>query len=158
MEDVSRLVLEILRTDDRLSWVRDQVAATLAEGVVESAKSRDSGELVIYQEHQALSPAALRRERTKREKYETSRPYRESERIDLIERALKDVFLTVPALETGLLSGLRELGAAATIVEFLPPEEEESEASSSAHVISSSPDRRADLSDRVNRFVSRLRS
>jgi hypothetical protein len=95
MEDKSRYLLEILRNDDRLSWIVEQLTASYAEGISQSAKDTASPILTEIVDVQSLS----RREKAKREKYETSRPYSSEEKLDLSKFALKEVFLTLPAMK-----------------------------------------------------------
>jgi hypothetical protein len=42
---------------------------------------------------------ASTRERTKREKYQTSRPYEEKEKLELVRFAFQEVFVTIPSMQ-----------------------------------------------------------
>jgi hypothetical protein len=120
MEENSRSTLDVIRSDENLGWVAAQLVASFSEGIAHSAKDGESVLQRDYMESMGLSP----RERTKREKYETTRPYEESEKIDLIKFALGEVFLTLPSMQIATEKYLKELGSKASAIEFRSPDEE----------------------------------
>ena len=88
MADTSRTAIDLLRSDPEIEWVEDHLFASYSEGTTQSAKEL----AVVDQIGYALAQdATARRERVKREKYETSRPYSEAEKIELLEFALRKV-------------------------------------------------------------------
>jgi len=139
MEEKSQDALDVLRKDDQVFWVVEQVADSFAEGIAQSAK--DDAEVNV--------PA---REKVKRQKYETSRPYQESEKVDLIRFALQQVFVVIPELQTANAKWLRDLGSAATTIEFDAPDEEERKQGSYALPLDPGRERTVDLSRRFTEF------
>lgn len=155
MEDKSRLALELIRADEKVSWVRDQLASSFAEGITQSAKERS---LASQNDFFLTDDNASSRERTKREKYETSRPYEEAEKVELIQHALHELFVTIPALQMEVTRSLLDLGAKTTDIEFSAPDEEEREEGNYTHHIVMEPERAADLIRRFDSFKERLTS
>jgi len=99
------------------------------------------------------------REKTKREKYETSRPYEEHEKIELVKFALEEVFVTLPTMQMATERALRELGANATAIEFLAPDDEERPEGSYAQELGREDERRVEnLKQRLAEFSERLSS
>jgi len=151
--DTSRIAIDLLRSDTAVSWVADHLLASYAEGIAQSAK-----ELVLTdQASYALAhDTTARREKVKREKYETSRPYSESERVALLEFALEQVFITLPAIQTSVAKALTDLGAKANTIEFSAPDEEERETHSYILQLSARDANSADLRARLERFRTEL--
>ena len=98
------------------------------------------------------------RERTKREKYETSRPYDEAEKVNLVRYALYEVFVTVPAVRLAATRSLRDLGATVTTIEFSAPDAEERAEASYTHDVAMEPSVAEDLSRRFAEFDETLSS
>ena len=65
------------------------------------------------------------RERQKREKYETTRPYSSDEKIELLRSALRTLFIELPEIQVTAIDLLRSFGAKADHIEFVPPDEPE---------------------------------
>jgi hypothetical protein len=152
MEDGSRDFLDILRKDERLSWVVDQLNASFAEGISQSAKDAGSHTINEFADVGSLST----RERAKREKYETSRPFSDDEKLELTKFALKEVFLTLPAMRASTFESLRELGSTASSIEFTVPDDEERAEGSYAE--RTNPDRatQEELRRRITDFLQRI--
>lgn len=154
MEDRVRDLLDAIRKDEKLFWVVEQLNASFAEGISQSAKDdsyQPLAELVL--------PGSLSaREKTKREKYETSRPYTDEEKLELTKFALKEVFLTLPAMKASTFESLRELGSTAASIEFTVPDEEEREEGSYVEAADPNRARQQELSRRFNEFLQRISS
>lgn len=117
--DKINAILSALRKSESTSWVAEQTTFTFSQGLSVSGKEA-SQELAFA----ALEPAGLTyRERRKREKYETTRPYSDGEKLDLLVRALTTFFIDLPAIQMAAFSGLRGLGVDAATVEFVTPDE-----------------------------------
>lgn len=155
MDAQSQAALDLLRNDDRLSWVVEQVTESFAEGIAQSAK--EQGNLVHAESFAASTAEVSPRERTKREKYETSRPYQEAEKIELIQFALKEVFVTLPKVQEANAKWLRDLGSVATTIEFDTPDNEERVEGAYAQPLSPDPTATADLDRRFTNFIARLK-
>jgi hypothetical protein len=154
MEDRIRDLLDAIRKDEQLSWVVEQLNASFAEGISQSAKDASSQALAEF-----VAPGSLStREKTKREKYETSRPYTEDEKLELTKFALKEVFLTLPAMKASTFELLRELGSTASSIEFTVPDEEEREEGSYAEATNPNRDSQQELSRRFTAFLGRISS
>jgi hypothetical protein len=121
MEETSRVALDVLRSDEKLAWVTEQIIASFSEGIAQSAKESTSVVQSEFIDDMALTP----REKTKREKYETSRPYDENEKLELIRFALEEVFVTLPSMQNASAKALHDLGSVALSIEFTAPDEEE---------------------------------
>jgi hypothetical protein len=121
MEDEVVTMLSLLRGSESTRWVAEQVVRTFSQGLSMSVKdaSQDLG-------FSAREPAGLTtRERRKREKYETTRPYSDQEKVDLLRRALEALYVELPAIQVAALNGLKDLRTKATTIEFVAPDEPE---------------------------------
>lgn len=154
MEDRVRDLLDAIRTDEQLFWVVEQLNASFAEGISQSAKDASSQPLAEFVVPGSLSA----REKTKREKYETSRPYTDDEKLELTKFALKEIFLTLPAMKASTFESLRELGSTASSIEFTVPDEEEREEGSYAEAANPNRASQQELSRRFNEFLQRISS
>lgn len=121
MEETSRAALEVLRSDRRISWIPDQLIASFSEGIAYSAKDTGGEAQRTIVDSMDLSA----REKTKREKYETTRPYDESEKLELVQFALQEIFVTLPSMQNAAARALKDLGSTAVAIEFTSPDEEE---------------------------------
>lgn len=154
MEDKSGLALELIQADEGVSWVRDQLVSSFAEGITQSAKERSS---VTQSDFFLVEDSLPSRERNKREKYETSRPYEEAEKIELIQHALHEVFVTIPALQNEVVRALSEFGVKADYIEFSTPDEEQP-SGNHHHRITMRQDHATDLAQRFDSFKEKLKS
>lgn len=155
MNETSKAALDLIRRDDKVDWVLEHLISSFSEGIAQSVKERETAAQVDVQVAEAQMTS---KERTKREKYETSRPYEESEKLDLIDFALHEVFVTLPEIQAASAKSLKDLGAASTRIEFDTPDDEER--MDGSYAVDVSPDRNNldDLRQRFSSFSSRLRS
>lgn len=154
MDEKSQAVLEILRTDDRVAWIVEQLTDSFAEGIAQSAK--ESGSLAQADHFIKSEVTISTREKRKREKYETSRPYQEAEKLDLICFAIQEVFVTLPKMQESNATWLDELGSTATAIEFAAPDDEERAEGSYVQPLVIDQVAVADLRQRYEQFVERL--
>jgi hypothetical protein len=155
MTETSRIAIDLLRTNEEVAWVADHLLASYSEGIAQSAKElavSDASDLVLAQ-----NATTARREKAKREKYETSRPYSEAEKIELLEFALEQVFITLPATQASIATALIDLGATANAIEFSAPDDEEPETGFYTLRLSTDEQKLDDLRARLERFCSELR-
>lgn len=153
MDETSRAALDFLRSNDKLVWVLDQLLASFSEGIAHSAKERGIAHQVDFL---AAEATLTQKERTKREKYETSRPYDENEKLELIRFALAQVFVTLPAMQTATSKALRDLGSSATAIEFSTPDDEERPDGSYAQTLAPDSSVVDDLRQRLDHFLKNL--
>lgn len=153
MDETSRSALDVIRLDPAMGWVAAQLVDSFTEGIAESAKERG---VAIYSQAMDAEGETTRRERTKREKYETSRPYQEGEKLNLTQYALEQVFVVVPAIQLASSKALSGLGAPSTAIEFLAPDDEERPEGSYSRQGPPSPDEVADLKQRFEAFREKL--
>jgi len=74
----------------------------------------------------SLEPSDLTsRERQKREKYETTRPYTDGEKLELLAEALETLYIDLPAIQAAGLEALQDLGGGGASIEFAAPDEPE---------------------------------
>ncbi len=152
MVETSRAALDVLRSDDKLAWVAEQLIASFSEGIAHSAKESTSVVQNEYIEDMALTP----REKTKREKYETSRPYDENEKLELIRFAFDEVFVTLPSMQNLSAKALHDFGSTASVIEFTTPDEEEPLEGSYTRDIAQNGMSVEDLRQRLEDFRNRL--
>lgn len=148
MDITSRAVIDLLRTDERLTWIVDQLVASFTEGIAQSAKETGDSTRMDPVNAGVVST----REKTKREKYETSRPYSEEEKVALIEFALHEVFVTLPSIQAATATALAQLGSSANAIEFAAPDDEERIERSYTRKISPEGVRAEDLRNRFEAF------
>lgn len=154
MEEQIHKLLDILRDDESTLWIVDQLTATYAEGLSQSAKDTSP---LVQSEYIEVTKLTTR-EKAKREKYETSRPYTEHEKLELANFALSEVFLTLPAMRDSTTKALQDLGSQASLIEFSVPDEEEREEGSYAQPLVSDAPEREELKRRLEVFLQRLAS
>ncbi|WP_121242998.1 hypothetical protein [Sulfurisoma sediminicola] len=152
MTDQSRAALDLLRLDEKLSWVSEQLVASFTEGITHSAKEETGLGQRNFLDSMDLTP----RERTKREKYEMSRPYDESEKMELIQFALKEIFVTLPSMQDATAKALRDLGSRASAIEFSAPDDEERPDGGYQRSLRDGAVDAEDLSERFAAFRERL--
>ena len=115
----SDLLMSLIRKDNKISWVADQLEDSFSQGI--SMRVKDSKfDMEFYQ---LEPPEITTREKNKREKYETSRPYTEDEKVELIKKALKRVFVELPEIQMSAANRLSELCDGIDSIECKPPEE-----------------------------------
>lgn len=115
------LVMRLLREDEQTPWVAGQVASSFAQGVSMNVK-----EALSDAQFYSLEPSDLtNREKQKREKYETTRPYSDNEKLELLTEALDTLYIDLPAIQVAGIKSLLDLGAAGSTIEFAPPDEPE---------------------------------
>lgn len=164
MAETSRIALDLIRADEAISWVRDQFVASFSEGIAQSAKNRSltNAPSPAGSQLQLAEAEVTQRERTKRgtkrEKYETSRPYEEPEKIELIAHGLHEVFVTIPAVQLAATRSLLDLGASSAGIEFSAPDEEENVKGAQNHSISMDDVTAEDLRRRFAMFKQKLES
>jgi len=132
-EALNRTILQLLNEDRRASWVHDELLASFAEGVAQSAKDQASFGSDI---EDARGPAVSGKELKKRLQYETSRPYDDREKLELIRHALHEVFVTIPSVRLAVARSLAELGVRAVAVEFSEPDEQERSGEDGRYIVS----------------------
>lgn len=155
MIEKSYVTLDLLRADDKSSWIMDHLTASFSEGIAQSAKEVSRS---APRDFELTMEIPSRREKAKREKYETSRPYDEAEKVELIQYALHEVFVTLPAIQDATARSLKELGALAGAIEFSAPDDEERTERSYAIKLSESPETSQDLERRLATFQEKLNS
>ena len=144
-------VLSLLRDKDSTRWVADQVLLSFSQGLSMNVKDAESDD-----RFNALEPANLtKRERRKREKYETTRPYTEQEKLELLREALETLYLVLPAIQVAALNALNELSV--TAVEFAPPDEPEQVHSSYTIDLQTADSERQTLASNFAKFAEVLK-
>ena len=112
-------LIELLRESESVSWVADQIEHTLAQGITMTVK-----DIEYDSEFYRLEPSDLtKRERKKRETYETTRAYTEEEAIELIEEAFEAVFMTLPSVQAHIFKQLTKIDSELSAIEFVSPDE-----------------------------------
>lgn len=142
-------LLDLIRADDRLAWVVEQLLATFAEGIAAKVADHQVG----FERYANELPI---KDRNRREKYETSRPFTENEKFDLILNALQQVYKTLPDIQQEAFSKLRQLGSGAQVIQFVAPDEEERLEGSYTQVIARDSNKR-DLANRLDTFLNEVR-
>lgn len=114
-------ILPLLQEETSTSWVAEQIKQTFRQGI--SMNVRESlGDAEFFQ----LAPSGLStKDKSKREKYETTRPYSASEKETIIISALETLYIELPAIQLSALNALQEFGLDTSRIEFTPPDEPE---------------------------------
>ena len=152
MEEVDS-VLRLMRESKDARWVAEQIEASFAQGISMSVKNA-----IVDGRFFELEPAALlsKGEQRKREKYETTRPYTDVEKKELLIAALKAVFIDLPAIQSAGIKGLRDIGAGVGSIEFAPPDELEQGHSGYSRTLSEAQAQQVSLTERVEQFLAQL--
>ncbi|MGP5323524.1 hypothetical protein [Vreelandella titanicae] len=111
MENIEDFLSE-LRQALATEWVADEIEETLSQGVSMNVK-----EAVTDSRFFDLVPSQnlSAKERNKRQKYETSRPFTEEEKAEVILKALEVIYLDLPAIRKSAIENLNVFGNIETI-------------------------------------------
>lgn len=151
MEQVDGL-LRLLRESKETSWVADQLVASFAQGVSMNVK-----DAITDGRFFELAPYDISRgDERKRQTYETTRPYTDTEKLDLIKQALKALFVELPTVQVAGFRGLLDLGAHVSNIEFLAPEDSEENTPSYSRDFSDTQGREQVLSKNLEEFLRKL--
>lgn len=146
----SRDLLDLLRRDEKIAWVVDHLLNSFAEGITESAKEK------VVNSNPEVDDKTEAREKTKRAKYETTRPYTDSEKIELISFAIQQVFEVIPAMQTAAAHALKEFDVNASVIEFAAPDSEERTDETYSRLLESYGPVERDLRSRYEKFKRAL--
>lgn len=155
MDETSKTALDFLRREDKVGWVLDHLVSSFAEGIAQSAKEHGGESQVAFRQ---VESEISSKERIKREKYETSRPYDEAEKLALIRFALHEVFVTLPAIQAATAKSLKDLGAASSRIEFATPDDEERIDGSYVVEVSADKETIENIRQRFEKFTQELKS
>lgn len=99
-------LLRVLKESPSTRWVAHEVDETLSQGV--SMNFKDAAEDSRFYE---LMPAINipTQDKNKRQKYETSRPFTEDEKIEVILKAFEVMYLDLPAIRESAIKNLAEI-------------------------------------------------
>ncbi|MGE6321003.1 hypothetical protein ACQKEF_12085 [Pseudomonas oryzihabitans] len=113
--------IEEMRRSKIAHWVADQIEETLIQGISMNAK-----EAIDDARFFQLRPSyeITTRERNKRQNYETTRPFSDDEKIDLIISAIESIYLELPKIRKSALDNIRELGIPIEKICFFSSEDE----------------------------------
>jgi len=117
MEKIDQL-MDLMRNSEDFSWIADQLSSTFDQGVSIKAKEAQADRHFAqpsYPYHQTTQ------ETKKREKYETSRPYSDQEKLELLSKAITAVFETLPAIQNNGIKTLKKFNEGITRIEFFSP-------------------------------------
>jgi hypothetical protein len=105
MENIEELLRD-LKESPSTRWVANEVDETLSQGV--SMNFKDAAEDSRFYE---LMPASNipAQDKNKRQKYETSRPFTEGEKIEVILKAFEVMYLDLPAIRESAIKNLSEI-------------------------------------------------
>ncbi|WP_054688215.1 hypothetical protein [Pantoea stewartii] len=125
MEDINDFIRE-LKDLEGVNWIANELDETLSQGVLMSADDADKE--LSYNRVFELSPfeELPAKERKKRTKYETTRPFTEEEKIDVIKNAFRVVFLDLPAVREAAMNNLRDFDNNIKTIVFSNSSEESS--------------------------------
>jgi hypothetical protein len=146
------LLLRLLREDGATAWVSDQVVSSFVQGVSMNVKDAQSD--AGFGDFEPIG--LTNRERRQREKYETTRPYSEQEKLQLLDQALKTLFVVLPAIQIAGLRNLGEFDGGATEIKFVPPDEPELGRSEYTIELASTVERTTLLFENFRKFEEKL--
>ena len=120
MENIDTFLRELKESSDS-RWIANEVDETLSEGisinVKEAAEDSKFDELVIFQNLPA-------QERNKRQKYETSRPFSDDEKLDVVIKAFEVVYVELPAIRKSAILNLTKFDSNIQTIVFSSSDEE----------------------------------
>lgn len=111
-------LLKLLRESESTAWVAEQIEYTLSQGKSETYKEAAKNKDFFKLESSDLS----KRDRTKRESYETTRSYTEVEARELIVSALRSFFVDIPWFQSKAFKNLNDLGIDVGEIQFVESE------------------------------------
>jgi hypothetical protein len=149
------IALALLGKSSATSWIAEEINESLASGVSVSAK--DVPPASLFGADQAVVELTAP-ERKKREIYETTRPYTDSERLMLVLDAIDSIYLTLPAVQESALLSLAKIQRNLTEVVFMPPEETDVPATGHSFSIDAAVSARSTIAEPLSRFKSLLKS
>jgi hypothetical protein len=117
------LLLALLRENESTRWVAEQVVESFRQGLTMSFKEASGDSRFFALQAHDISSVDKR----KRDKYETTRPYADEEKLNLLLDALKTLFVEVPDIQDAAFRELEALGLKVAGIEFEPPESIEPE-------------------------------
>lgn len=149
--------LRILSDEMQSTWVSDQVESSFEEGITERVseqpKSAASSVATV-----AVGFRDAKKEQSKRESYETTRPYSTEEQLKLLEFALEQVFLALPAVRESASSQLRTLDPAIEAVEFLSDQDQAAAPGHRQELSSEDASPTSDLAESIQSFMQKVRA
>lgn len=113
--------IEEMRQSKTTEWIADEIEETLVQGISMNAKEalNDAGFFQLKRSNEITT-----RDRNRRQNYETSRPFSEDEKTELIIKALKSIYLELPKIKLSALENIRDLEISATEIRFYSSEDE----------------------------------
>ena len=96
--------LRVLRQTPTTTWIADEIDETLSQGVSMNVKEAATDSRFFDLVPSQDLPA---KERNKRQKYETSRPFTEEEKVEVILKALEVMYLDLPAIRSSAINNLK---------------------------------------------------
>lgn len=150
MEKIDQL-MNLMRNSENFSWVADQISSTFDQGISINAKEAQED-----RQFSQLSYPLTIQETKKREKYETSRPYTDQEKLELLSKAITAVFEVLPAIQSNGIKTLKMFNENITRIEFLSPNNTEQQPSYSIDLpeIDSKNQR---LKENAQKFIQELK-
>jgi hypothetical protein len=150
MERIDQL-MDLMRNSEDFSWIADQLSSTFDQGVLIKAKeAQEDSRFASLSYHQSTQ------ESKKREKYETSRPYSDQEKLDLLTKAITAVFEVLPAIQNNGIKTLKKFNESITRIEFLSPNSTEQNPSYSIDLLEiDSKNQR--LKENAQKFIQELK-
>lgn len=115
MEKIDQL-MGLMRNSEDFSWIADQLSSTFDQGVSIKAKEAQADRQFDQSSYRQTT-----KEAKKREKYETSRPYSDQEKLELLSKAITAVFETLPAIQSNGIKTLKKFNESITRIEFFSP-------------------------------------
>lgn len=153
MEKFEKLMM-LIQEDDNTSWISQQLKDTFSEGVSVSVKELRTDSEYYQNEPDNIST----KERNKRDKYETSRPYTNQEKYQLVIKALERAFIELPEIQFSAINNLSELCDGVKVIEFFESGETDEKVKSNSndgHQIESSrlAENNEELKNSFNSFI-----
>ena len=143
--------MDLMRNSEDFSWIADQLSSTFDQGVLIKAKeAQEDSRFASLFYHQSTQ------ESKKREKYETSRPYSDQEKLELLTKAITAVFEVLPAIQNNGIKTLKKFNESITRIEFLSPNSTEQNPSYSIDLLEiDSKNQR--LKENAQKFIQELK-
>jgi hypothetical protein len=112
------LLLRLINERAETRWVGEQLQETFARGIsMAVSEAREDSYFEV-----AFQTGLPTRDAKRREAYETSRPYTDEEKLQIVINALRVLFVEVPAVQEAAIRRLNDLGSNATTIVMAGPE------------------------------------
>jgi hypothetical protein len=143
-------IIKMLREKKDTLWVADQLSETFSEGVLMEIR-----EMSQHEEFDLVPEGITKKEKIKRQKYGTTRPYSDREKLEILENGLRRTFLEIQEVQISTFERIKKFVPSILNIIFVSPDDAKGE----THTINLSKIKGSNenLKERFNQFIVNLR-